>query len=128
MGQSYSVYLEGKIKDEALLVKLTNNYINSPGNNFSENCWDKSDLTTAEGCIRAILAGDKHPDEFRKEVTECGTTLYFNDFYCCYGWESVLYRWFNAVAPAFEDGADLEVTPEEGHWQVKVDKGVAVEV
>lgn len=128
MGQPYSVYLEGKIKDDALLVKLTNEYINSPNSNFSENCWDKSDLTTAEGCIRAILAGDTQPDEFRREVREDGTIQYFNNFYCSYGWESVLYRWFNAVAPAFKDGADLEVTPEEGHWQVRVDKGIAVEV
>lgn len=128
MGQPYSVYLEGKIKDDALLVKLTNDYINNPNSNFSENCWDMSDLTTAEGCIRAILAGDTQPGLYEIQELKNGNKMYSNGFDACYSWESVLYRWFIAVASAFEDGTEIEVYPDSGRWTVRVEEGVAVEV
>lgn len=128
MGQCYSVAIEGKIKDDALLVELTNKFVSNPQENFSDDCWDKSDLTTAEGCIRAILAGDTQPGLYEIQELKNGNKMYSNGFDACYSWESVLYRWFIAVASAFEDGTEIEVYPDHGRWIVRVDKGVAVEV
>lgn len=128
MGQCYSVAIEGKIKDDALLVELTNKFVSNPQENFSDDCWDKSDLTTAEGCIRAILAGDTQPSLYEIQELKNGNKMYSNGFDACYSWESVLYRWFIAVASAFEDGTEIEVYPDHGRWTVRVDKGVAVEV
>ena len=128
MGQCYSVAIEGKIKDDALLVKLTNDYINQPGSNFSDDCWDKSDLTTAEGCIRAILAGDTQPEGYVIQELKNGNKMYSNGFDACYSWENVLYRWFIAVASSFEDGTEIEVYPDDGRWIVRVENGVGNEI
>ena len=121
------------VKDPALLVKLTHNFI--VGKNFSDDCWDKSDLTTAEGCIRAILVGDTQPDEYYViDLKEAGMKVlegwreWQNTFDCCYLWESVLADWFVAVAPAFEDKTTIDVYPDSGNWSYEVKGSVATKV
>ena len=124
MGQWYDVTIEGKVKDPALLVKLTNEYIATE--NFRADCWDESNLTTAEGCIRALLAGDTQPAMYKVLTQPSGNVRYHNSFSCCYSWESVLSLWFQAIAPSLEDGTMIEVWPDNGSWIHEVEKGVAI--
>lgn len=120
MGQCYSVNLEAEIKDPALLVKSTNEYI--ARGNFADGCWDKSDLTTAEGCIRALLAGDTQPVMYRTEPGTDGQTCYTNSFDASYSWECVLDDWFHAISPALGEQSTLEVDADEGLWTLTVDE------
>lgn len=120
MGQCYSVNLEAEIKDSALLVKSTNEYI--ARGNFADGCWEKSDLTTAEGCIRALLAGDTQSEMYRTEPGTDGQTCYTNSFNATYSWERVLYDWFHAIAPALGEQSSLVVDVDEGRWALTVDE------
>lgn len=132
MGQDYIVGVRAKVKDHTLLVKLTNEYIKT--DNFSADCWDKSNLATAEGCIRALLAGDTQPEMFEtrpdyETSTESdGWRRWENTFHCCYGWECVLNNWFHAIAPALEDDSRITVYPDNGKWELVVRNGLAEEV
>jgi hypothetical protein len=126
MGQVYSAYMNHKVKNEKLLIKLTNDYIKNE--KFSENCFDKSDLTTVEGCIKAFLAVDTQPDSFTIYEKPYGFTEYYNCFKATYSWESVLWTWFTMISPALEDGSDLEVDMDDNIWRLKVIDGVAKEV
>lgn len=126
MGQIYSAYMNYKVKNEKLLVKLTNDYIKTE--KFCENCFNKSDLTTAEGCIKAFLAIDTQPDSFTVDDNGDGFTEYFNCFKATYSWESILWNWFTKISPSLEDGSDLEIDISTDIWRLKVIDGVAKEV
>ena len=126
MGQVYSAYMNHKVKNEKLLVKLTNDYIKTE--KFSENCFDKSNLTTAEGCIKAFLAIDTQPDSFTIYEKPNDFIEYYNCFKATYSWESILWNWFTKISPSLEDGSDLEVDMDDNIWRLKVIDGVAKEV
>lgn len=126
MGQIYSAYMNYKVKNEKLLIKLTNDYIKSE--KFSKTCFDKSNLKTANGCIRAFLCGDTQPDDFTETPKENYFKELFNCFKATYSWEEVLWCWFTKISPALEDGSDLDVDMDEGFWRLKVIDGVAKEV
>jgi hypothetical protein len=126
MGQVYSVYMNHKVKDENLLIKLTNDYIK--GEQFSEDCFDKSNLTTADGCIRAFLAVDTQPDCFTVIDMGGGFSEYYNGFKATYSWEMILWNWFTKISPTLEDGSDLEVATDGGVWRLKVIDGVGTSV
>lgn len=126
MGQVYSAYMNYKVKNEKLLVKLTNDYIKTE--KFGENCFDKSNLTTADGCIKAFLAVDTQPDSFTVNDKGDGFTEYFNCFKATYSWEGILWCWFTMISPALEDGSDLEIDISTDIWRLKVIDGVAKEV
>jgi hypothetical protein len=126
MGQVYSAYMNHKVKDENLLIKLTNDYIKTE--KFSENCFDKSNLTTADGCIKAFLAIDTQPDSFTKLPKMDDFIEYYNCFKATYSWEGLLWCWFTMISPALEDGSDLEVDMDDDIWRLKVIDGVAKEV
>lgn len=126
MGQDYNVTIRARVNDPALLVRLTDGYIRT--DNFSADCWDKSNLATAEGCIRALLAGDTQPEMFEDQSDSDGWRTWGNTFHCCYGWESVLCDWFHAIASSLEDGSRITVCPDSGKWELVVRGGVAEEV
>ena len=126
MGQVYSVYMNHMVKNENFLVKLTNDYIKTE--KFGENCFDKSDLTTANGCIKAFLAVDTQPDCFTVNDKGGGFSEYYNCFKATYSWERVLWNWFTKISPALEDGSDLEIDADNDVWRLKVIDGVAKEV
>lgn len=126
MGQVYSVYMNHMVKNEKLLVKLTNDYIKEE--TFSDDCFDKSNLTTADGCIKAFLAVDTQPDCFTVNDKGGGFSEYYNCFKATYSWESVLWTWFTKISPALEDGSDLEIDADDDVWRLKVIDGVAKEV
>lgn len=131
MGQDYYVILRGRVKDPDAAVALTREFIKT--DNFSEDCWNRSDLTNAEGCIRALLAGDAQPDKFdvcpdftRQDPSEW--RKWENEFHCCYGWESTLHSWFTAIAPSFADGSRITVYNETMKpWRLIVINGMAKE-
>jgi hypothetical protein len=126
MGQVYSTYMNHKVKNEKLLIKLTNDYIKSE--KFSKTCFDKSDLTTSIGCIKAFLAVDTQPDSFTIYEKPYDFTEYYNCFKATYSWESILWNWFTKISPSLEDGSDLEVDMDTNIWRLKVINGVAKEV
>lgn len=125
MGQIYSVYMNYKVKDEELLVKLTNEYIKNE--KFSEKCFDNSNLTTAEGCIRAFLAVDTQPESFEIRPRSKGFNEYYNCFKATYSWEDVLWCWFKNISQALEDESDLDVDTDDSVWRLKVIDGVGKE-
>jgi hypothetical protein len=116
------------VKNENLLVKLTNDYIKEE--TFSDGCFDKSNLTTANGCIKAFLAVDTQPDCFTVIDMGGGFSEYYNGFKASYSWEMILWNWFTKISPALEDGSDLEVDAYDSDnvWKLKVIDGVAKEV
>lgn len=128
MSQIYSVYMKHKVKDENLLVELTNDYIKRE--QFSENCFDKSNLTTADGCIRAFLAVDTQPDCFTVNDMGGGFSEYFNCFKATYSWCDILWCWFKNISRALEDGSDLEVDAYDSDsvWRLKVIDGIGTTV
>jgi hypothetical protein len=126
MGQVYSAYMNHKVKNEKLLIKLTNDYINSE--KYSKNYFDKRNLTTADDCIKAFLAVDTQPDCFTVNDTGDGSTEYYNCFKATYSWEMILWNWFTKISPSLEDGSDLEIDADGSVWRLKVIDGVAKEV
>lgn len=125
MGQCYSVYLKAKVKDEAEFVRLSATKLRGEFNglNIRKGCFNGHDLTTSLGNIKFVLAS--HQNGFT-ETAEDGCPVYRSDFDASYSWESVLDEWFCAVAPALEDGSEIEVYPDMGHWGYEVSGGVAV--
>lgn len=124
MSQCYSVTATVKAKDEALFCDLAKKYIDEEA--FEEGSFSNSDLSTPEGCVKAILAGDSQPEVYGAE-TRRGWLVCENAFEASYGWESVLCDWLCAVAPALEDGSRLRVSVDDGDWEMSVEDGKAVD-
>lgn len=123
MGQCYSVIARVKFLDFEEVVRRTHKYIK--GERFAEGCFANSDLHSANGCFRAILAGDSQPLEWTEDALEDRWFLFTNDFECCCSWEGVIEDWFRAVAPALADGSEITVRPDKGQWHYVVRNGVA---
>ena len=124
MGQYYTVYLKAKVKDEAEFIRLSVKCLRGKfnGSNIREDCFNGHDLTTPLDNIKLVLAS--HQNGFT-ETNEDGWPVYRSDFYASYSWESVLDDWFSAVAPALEDGSEIEVYPDVGCWGYEVNDGAA---
>lgn len=122
MGACYSVYLRAKVKDAAGIVAATNGVIAS--RRFAEGCFAKSDLSTPDGCMRAILTADNQPGNYTSG-DEGGWPVHRNGFDASYSWDGVLHDWFAACAPHLADGSEIEVYPDSGRWSLAVSGGRA---
>lgn len=118
MGQCYSVYLKIKMKNEGEFIRLSRKYA-------TENEWSGEyirKMSGVDGVIKQVLLTDDLTVQ-----REDGWLVYRSDFDAYYSWESVLDEWFNAVAPALDDGSEIEVYPDRCHWGYNVSGGVAVQ-
>ena len=126
MGQCYSVYLKVKVKDEKEFVRLSAEKLRGKflGLDIREDCFVGHDLATPLGNIKFVLASHQH--NFDVMTNDNGWPVYRSDFDASYSWELVLEEWFLAVASTLEDGSEIEVYPDEGHWGYEVRGGVVV--
>lgn len=124
MGQIYSTYFHHKVVDEELFVKLTNLYVKR-GNSDINDYFSKRNLETSDNCIKAMLAFDTQPDEFKSMECDKGFKEYFNNFKATYSWGDELIKWFSTVAIALADESDLEIITDDGTYRLKVNCGVA---
>lgn len=122
MGQTYSVCLTAKVKNEKKFVRMSVNYLVG-GHVLS--CKGE-DLTTSIGNIKCVMAASQ--EMFDEEPVVDGWSEYRSDFDAGYSWESIIYEWFQAVAPALEDGSEIEVYPDSGGWGQRVENGMAVDM
>ena len=116
MGQCYSVYLKIKLKDADEFVRLSRKY--ATDNDWSDEYMRK--MSGVDGIIKQMIStGDL--------TVQCedGWPVFRSDFDASYSWEGVMYEWFNAVAPALEDGSEIEVYPDAGSWNCVVHDGKA---
>ena len=107
MGAVYSISGDLKYKSSNDIVAATKEFVNSyTGARFSDI--DFNDLKGALECIftkRGLGI---------KSSTDTETSFY-SDFDASYGWESVMYAWFEYVAPKLIQGSELSVYPDSGH-------------
>lgn len=121
MGQCYSVTLTVKVKDEVEFVMRSGLYIQSQ--NIRKDCFKGADMTTPQGNIRFVLAGNTQPGDYSVDFNcpGVGWRKYRNAFDASYSWDGLLDEWFRAVAPALEVGSEIEVWPDHGHWTLRVE-------
>lgn len=114
MGQCYSVYLKMKLKDADEFVRLSRKY--ATDNDWSDEYMRK--MSGVDGIIKQMIStGDL--------TVQCedGWPVFRSDFDASYSWDGVMDEWFNAVAPALEDGSEIEVYPDVGSWKCVVRDG-----
>ena len=122
MGQTYSVCLTAKVKNEAKFVRMSVDYLRR---GHVLICKDE-DLTTSIGNIKCVMAARQKM--FDEEPVVDGWSEYRSYFDASYLWESVIHAWFHAVAPALEDRSEIEVYPDSGGWGLRVKNGMAVDM
>ena len=115
MGQTYTVELKNiKVKNEPDLVKRSNEYFKSIDVANKEKFIN---LKTFDEVLSAVF-----PNLENGKVAS-----YFADFDASYGWESVMYEWFEAVAPDLAEGSSIEVWPDSGSWGLVVNSSGGIE-
>ena len=127
MGACYSVTFKLNVKDEKEIVRALNEKIKNDEENGRavygiEKYGNKTD--TLDGLMGVILAehqGGVGIKKGRKYV------YYSNSFDASYGWESLIYEWFEEMVPFLEDGSVVNVYPDEGHWKCTVKGGKMIE-
>lgn len=124
MSQNYSIYFRHKVVDEELFVKLTNLFVKR-GNKSMNKYFSKCNLETADNHIKAMLAVDTQPNEFKSVKYDKGFKEYSNKIKANCGWENTLIYWFATVSIALADESFLEITSDDGTYRLKVICGVA---
>ena len=123
---SLDLYAGMGFKDEKEFVRLSAEKLRGKfsGLDIRKDCFVGHDLTTPLGNIKFVLASHQHG--FDVTTNDNGWPVYRSDFDASYSWELVLEEWFLAVASTLEDGSEIEVYPDEGHWGYEVRGGVVV--
>lgn len=129
MGQTYSVYLKLKVKNQDAAVKALQQKIakgEEEHTNYSLEHYKEIGITpdTLEGLLKIIFGGwkgilEKKENRWNVKLEKLepfndGFDHYSADFDCCYGWENVMMRAFDALAPALEDNSQIDIYPDSG--------------
>lgn len=118
-----------KLKDEAKVIAATKEFIrkNPLKADFSLEAYKAEGIgtDTVDDLVAVMLAGWKG-QRVKKSVLKDGTQKYENEFNASYGWLRVLEAWFSSIAPALEDGSELQLDGEKQYELWTVEDGEAV--
>lgn len=121
MGTCYNVDLYVKKgSNTRKIISLTNKFIKEYEDAIFET--NNFNLRTLEGCVKCIITDRNYSLEKTKEETSFST-----GFDASYGWEEVIYDWFEEIAPALAVGSRINVWPDEGHTYLIIDGNGKVE-
>ena len=126
MGQTYSVYLQLRIKDAEGLKKALSDKIargEEERTNYSLDHYRDIgvDTETLDGLLQVFFGG------WNAGLNEYSLGDFTSDFDACYGWESVMMDAFDAMAPHLEDGSCLKIYPDEDYDLQVVEGGKAIQ-
>lgn len=110
MGACYSVNLKIKVLERKKAEKaLYDHMIHDNKTDYNLKAFSKEEIKTdsLDNLIRINLAGWRRCP-YDKSTYE-GWTYYSNDFDASYGWESVLIKMFQILAPYLEDESELHI-------------------
>lgn len=108
MGQCYSVELQLNLKDIKKFIDCGKEYIKNSNAIFGNNY----PINTVDGIVKNLLAA--HQGNF----IDCSNGLYKSNFNASYGWETILYSFWLAVAPTLTSGSYIIVYPDKGRWRL----------
>ena len=125
MGQTYSVYLQLRIKDADGLKKALTDKIargEEERTNYSLEHYQSIgvDTNTLEGLLQVFFGG------WNAGLNEYSLGDFTSDFDASYGWESVMMETFDAMAPFLEDGSCLKIYPDTSYDLQVVENGKAI--
>lgn len=108
MGQCYSVYIQSKDINEAILKELTEKWseifnIKITGDSLIDM------LESLFGDDTAVMCYDNP-----KTIS--------SSFNASYGWHNAMIQWFEFVAPAFTPDVIMEIFPDEGKTKTWIEK------
>ena len=126
MGQTYSIHLKLKIKDEKGLKKALSDKIargEEERTNYSlDHCRDIGvDTDTLDGLLQVIFGG------WNAGLKPAPNGTLESDFDACYGWEDVMMDAFDEMAPFLEDGSSLKIYPDTSYDLQIVEGGKAIQ-
>lgn len=116
MGQFYYVDIRLKVLDDNAFIAATKKLLAEE--NVSADSLKKFDDTSVLGCVRFMLAAE-FQGQFKLAEDGDGFVEYSNDFHATYSWSSLLWEWWNGIAPYIECESSMHVQEDEGSWTVK---------
>lgn len=112
MGQSYYVEAKFDIKDEKEFISKGRKIFEAPNVCPIE----EKEKDTAKHLIETLLVKNQH-------MYDKDGNIYHSQFDASYGWERVLYEFFEAVKKTLNVGSYITVYPDSGCWTERVSKG-----
>ena len=120
MGDCYSVYFKGKIKNPVAFVQKSKAFIHAPhwtgGLKIAPECYEKGDETTPRGILGILFAEVNQPYGFTVlEGTRAEENIFEVNagFDATYTWGAILEGWWNEIEDTLEEGAIFEVDADE---------------
>lgn len=120
MGDCYSAYFKGKIKNPAAFVEKSKAYFRAAhwtgGVKIAPDCYEKGDETTPRGILGIILAEVHQPYGFTVlEGTKADENIFEVNagFDASYSWGLVLEGWWHVIEDTLEEGAVFDVDADE---------------
>lgn len=107
MGAVYSVNCKLMTQNEDGLIKAVREYMSNADAVFDDSYKPDS----VENIARIFLAATQGG------FFETGSGEYASDFDASYGWESVLFEWWQTMRPFLRPGSYIKVCPDEGGWK-----------
>lgn len=127
MGSYYYVKLKVKLKDEEKAIKALQDKISRADKEhidygFNSCLKNKNyDLNVFDDLVKVFLA--EHQNDFAIKQTKNGFTKYTSVFNASYGWESVMIKMFEEIAPYLEDRSKLYIDCDDGWDEFVVTDG-----
>lgn len=118
MGQTYDVYLKLNIDSEDGIKKVLQKYIDD--NQAHKAIFDviDRDLNNFDDLIQVFITNRGYEKK--------GEYEYQSGFDASYGWESILYEFFEIMTPYLKDGSYILVYPDSGHTKIVAKNGKPV--
>ena len=115
MGACYDVELKLNVKDEDLLKKLMNKYIDE-NNGFVVFNLEERDRNNLVDLVKIFITD---------RCFSVNGDVYESSFEASYGWESVMTESFEEYAEALEDGSYIIIWPDNDYDKIIVKNGKA---
>lgn len=118
MGQTYDVYLKLNIDSEDEIKRALRKYINENNGTWVRFDLDGKDLDDFDQLMQVFITD--------RGYQKYGDYDYQSGFDASYGWESILYKFFEVMTPYLKNDSYILVYPDSGHTKITAKDGEPV--